>query len=115
MEFVKVATPQSESELSVMVSALEANAIPYYVHNRGLGGLYPGMKVHLFTDQRVMVPIAHASDARDLLAIFLQSPADFDTDIKLAFSDRLRVIVELFLGGWCVPIKRRKFQEDENT
>ena len=115
MEFVSVAIPQSESELSVMVSVLEANAIPYFVQNRGFGGLYPGMKVHLINGQRVMVPTDFASDAIDLLAVFLQAPADFDADVKLAFGDRLRVIVELLLGGWCVPIKRRNLLGDENT
>jgi len=114
MEFVTVAVPQSESELSVMVSVLDANDIPHFVLNRGFGGLYPGMKVHLFNGQRVMVLTDRASDARDLLAVFLQPPTDFDADIKLAFGDRLRVIAELLLGGWCVPFKRRHLHADES-
>lgn len=45
-----------------MVSALEANGIPHFVLNRGFGGLYPGMKVHLYNDQRIMIPQNRAAD-----------------------------------------------------
>jgi hypothetical protein len=64
MEFMLVATPQTESELSVMVSALEANDIPHFVLNRGFGGLYPGMKLHLINGQRIMVPQDRAEPPR---------------------------------------------------
>ena len=37
-----------------MVSMLVAHDIPYYVHNQGFGGLYPGMQVPLYNVQRVM-------------------------------------------------------------
>lgn len=114
MEFIPVAIPQSESELAVMVSMLEANDIPHFVQNRGFGGLYPGMKMHLINVQRIMVPMDRASDATDLLAVFLQPPADYETDIKLGFRDKLRVVIELLLSGWSVPSKRRHLQEDEN-
>ena len=114
MEFVPVAIPQSESELSVMVSVLEAYDIPHFVQNRGFGGLYPGMKVHLINGQLVMVPKERADDASDLLAVFLLPPTDFEADVKLGFGDKLRVIAELLLGGWCIPSKRRRVLEDEN-
>jgi len=115
MEFVPVAIPQSESELSVMVSILQAYDIPHFILNRGFGGLYPGMKVHLINGQHVMVPADRASDAKDLLAVFRQPPTDFEADIKLGFGDRLRVIAELLIGGWCFPAKRRRVHEDENS
>ena len=115
MDFISVATPQSESELSVMVSILEANGILHFVHNRGFGGLYPGMQVPLINGQRVMVRTDCAGDASDLLAFFLLPPTDFEADIKLGLGDRLRVIAELVIGGWCVPFKRWHSRENENN
>ena len=98
-----------------MVSILEANGIPHFVQNRGFGGLYPGMQVHLLNGQRVMVRTDCAGEASDLLAFFLLPPTDFDADIKLGLGDRLRVIAELVIAGWCVPFKRRGSRENENT
>lgn len=108
MEFVPVATPQTESELSVMVSALGANGIPHFVLNRGFGGLYPGMRLHLINDQRIMVPQDRAAEAKDLLGVFNHPPTDFEAEVKLSLKDRLRVVAELLIGGWCVPVKRKK-------
>lgn len=115
MEFVPVATPQTESELSVMVSALEAYGIPHFVLNRGFGGLYPGMKLHLINGQRLMVPQDRVAEARDLLRVFDQPPADFEADVKLTLKDRLRVIVELLIGGWSVPVKRKRLNDEADT
>lgn len=115
MEFVPVATPQTESELSVMVSTLEANGIPHFVLNRGFGGLYPGMKLHLINGQRIMVPQDWAVEARDLLSIFDQPITDFEADVKLSLKDRLRVIAELLIGGWSVPVKRKRLPDEADT
>jgi len=70
MEFLPVATPQTESELAVMVSLLDAHGIQHYVHNQGFGGLYPGMQMDLYNARRLMVPADHAAEALDLLAVF---------------------------------------------
>lgn len=115
MEFVPVASPQTESELSVMVSALEANGIPHFVLNRGFGGLYPGMKVHLYNDQRIMIPLNRVTEAKELLRVFEQPPADFEADVKLSLIDRLRVAAELLIGGWAVPTKRRRLHDADDT
>lgn len=115
MEFMPVATPQTESEISVMVSTLEAYGIPHFILNRGFGGLYPGMKLHLINGQRIMVPQDRAAEARDLLSVFDQPPMDFEAEVKLSFKDRLRVIAELLIGGWSVPVKRRRLHDEADT
>ncbi len=114
MEFVPVAIPQSESELSVMVCVLEANDIPHFVQNRDFGGLFPGMKMHLINGQRVMVPIDQFFEATELLSVFREPPTDFETDIKLAFRDRLRTIAELLLVGWSFPMKYERVRRDDD-
>lgn len=112
MEFFSIAVPRSESELSVMESMLIAHDIPYYVHNRGFGGLHPGMQVPLYNVQRIMVPVAYAEGAMDLFSVFRDSyTTSFATD-KLGLGDRARVIAELILGGWTVPFRYRKFSPD---
>lgn len=115
MEFVPVAIPQTESELAVMVSTLDAHGIPHFVLNRGFGGLYPGMKVQLINGQRIMVPSDHAAEARELLSVFDPPPMDFEAEVKLTWKDRLRVIAELLIGGWSVPVKRKRLHDETDT
>lgn len=109
MEFFSVAVPRSESELSIMVSMLIAHDIPHFVHNRGFGGLYPGMQVPLYNVQRVMIPLAYAEDAIDLFTVFHDSYDESFTNEKLGIVDRIRGIAELIICGWSVPFKHRKF------
>ena len=119
MEFFSLAVPRSESELSVMVSMLVAHNIPYYVQNRGFGGLYPGMQMPLYNVQRVMVPLAYSEESMNLFSAFRDSYEDSFTYEKLGIRDRLRGIAEILLGGWTVPFKYRKFspasEENENA
>ena len=109
MEFFSIAVPRSESELSVMESILVAHDIPYYVHNRGFGGLYPGMQVPLYNIRRIMVPVGDAEAAINLFSAFRDSYTSSSTADKLSFGDRARVIAEIVLGGWTVPFRYRKF------
>ncbi|WP_341676193.1 DUF2007 domain-containing protein [Niveibacterium sp. SC-1] len=107
MTFVPVAVPQTESQLSVMVSLLEAHGIRHFVLNRGFGGLYPGMQIPLYNDQRVMVHEAQAADALELLESLLAPDGASGVQDALRLRDRLRVAAELLLGHWCFPTRRR--------
>lgn len=109
MEFFAIAVPRSESELSVMESMLLAHDIPHYVHNRGFGGLYPGMQVPLYNVRRVMVPVAYAEEAMNLFSVFRDCYTGSSTTDKLSLWDRARVMAEIIFGGWAVPFKYRKF------
>jgi len=115
MEFLPVAKPRTESELAVMVSLLEANGIQHFVHNRGFGGLYPGMQIELYNVQRLMVPAAQASDALELLSVFSQQSAKSDAEQKLDWADKLRVIFETIAFSWSVPLRRGKIQSNEDN
>jgi hypothetical protein len=102
---VKVLSPQSEPELAVVRSLLEAHGIPVFVHGRHLGSLLPGLQIGNYNSQSVMVPEEHASDALELLADFKRSDAS-EVPEPLPWKDRLRVILEGFLFGWLVPGRR---------
>jgi len=119
MEYLAIAVPRSESEITVMVSLLIAHDIPHYVQNRGFGGLYPGMQIPIYNVQRLMVPIAHAEEAANLLAVFREEEPINLTQEKLRLSDRCRVVAELIFGGWALPFRRRRFdcgnEEDEQS
>ena len=104
--FVPVAIPDTEAEFVVMVSVLDAHGVPYFVHNRHFGALYPGMQVPLYTLQRIMVAAPYVADAKELLAPFFAPPLDFETERRFAWTDRIRGIVEFCLGGWVVACKR---------
>ena len=113
MDFLPVATPQTESELAVMVSLLDAHGIQYYVHNQGFGGLYPGMQMDLYNARRLMVPADHAAEALDLLAVFSRPSTTPETDDRMVLADKLWVAIETFVFGWSFPSKRNRSGKQE--
>lgn len=61
----------------------------------------------VFNDQVIMVPDRQVREACELLDI-LQTPSETVTyPEKLGWSDKLRVLAELFLGHWCMPMRRK--------
>jgi hypothetical protein len=94
---------------------LEAHAIPYFVHNGGFGGLYPGMQIDLFNVRTIMVPRSAAGEARDVLQHFLHGDdgaiaSNAGATHRLSGWDRIRLIAELLMFGWCVPpVAGRRF------
>lgn len=76
VEFLPVAFPQSESELIVMVSMLEANGIQHFVNNQGFGSLYPGVLQVGAYARRIMVRADQAPQAIALLAAFKNGELD---------------------------------------
>jgi hypothetical protein len=114
--FVPVAAPDTEAQIATIVCLLNAYDVPHFVHNRYFGGLYPGAQFPLYTLQRIMVPVSHVSEARELLEPFYRAPLPFETERRLRIRDRLRGVVEFALGGWVVACKRwRPGDTDEDT
>ena len=70
MALIQVFSPQSEPELIVVKSLLEAHDIPVFVHGRHFGSLLPGLQLGNANMQVIMVPEERADDARELLAGF---------------------------------------------
>jgi hypothetical protein len=109
MALVRVLSPQSESEIAVVTSLLEAHDIPVFVHGRHLGSLLPGLQIGSYNTQSIMVPEECVADAQELLAEFRRN--DSTTSMPLRGRDRLRVVLEGILFGWLVPNRR----EDKKT
>jgi hypothetical protein len=105
MSLVRVLSPQSESEIAVVTSLLEAHDIPVFIHGRHLGSLLPGLQIGNYNTQSIMVPEERAADALELLSDFRQDEAG-TTPSQLPWRDRLRVILEGVLFGWLVPGRR---------
>jgi hypothetical protein len=105
MALVRVLSPQSESEIAVVTSLLEAHDIPVFIHGRHLGSLLPGLQIGNYNTQSIMVPEERAADALELLTEFRRN--DSNTNIPpLRWRDRLRVVLEGILFGWLVPGRR---------
>lgn len=98
-----------------MLSLLEAHEIRYFVLNRGFGGLYPGMPIHLYNNRKIMVHAAQAQEAFELLEVFRGPLEHFETLHKLGWRDKLRVLAELLLGHWCFPVRRRRFDDETQS
>jgi hypothetical protein len=118
MALVRVLSPQSEPELAVARSLLEAHDIPVFVHGRHLGSLLPGLQIGNYNTQSIMVPEECVTDALELPADFRRnSPAD--TTPPLRWHDRLRVVLEGIIAGWLVPgrheDKRTRPSEDHDS
>ena len=96
-----------------MVSLLEAHGIQHFVHNRGFGGLYPGMQIELYNARRLMVPSDQAVDARELLSVFSTQSPVITADEKMSGIDKLRVLFETCAFGWSFPRKRRKLENKD--
>ena len=63
--------PENPADLALAESILLAEGIPYFVHNRHFGGLYPGVSIGLFNVVTVMVPEAELLRAHEALAELL--------------------------------------------
>jgi hypothetical protein len=103
VSLVPIATPQTESELAVILCLLEADGIPAFVHNGGFGSLHPGAQIPLYNVRRVMVP----SVCRDaaLAALLVLEPPLPD---QSGWREKMKIVVELILFGWFVPRPRRR-------
>jgi len=106
MDLVAVAEPQSESELAVMLSLLEANGIPAFVQNGGFGGLLPGPQIDFYNARRIMVPSTAETEARTTLAVLTQPDEQAVSTPRTSLRDKLRMFLEFFFLGWFVPGRR---------
>jgi hypothetical protein len=107
VSLVPIATPQTESELAVIVCLLDAAGIPAFVHNGGFGSLHPGPQIRLYNERCVMVPDACREDAA--AALLVLKPPLPDTTTRRG---RIRIVIETILFGWFVPGSRRSRDAD---
>jgi hypothetical protein len=106
MALVRVFSPQSESEVLVAASMLEAHGIPAFIHNRGIGSILPGVQINAYNTQSIMVPEEDVPDAVELLAQIKEQPRAAVNPMRLR--DKVRVLLEGLLCGWFVPGSRSR-------
>jgi hypothetical protein len=95
--------PQTLIELAVAESVLEANGIPYFVHNGGFGSLYPGIQLDLFNVRTILVPPSAADAAREVLEHYLGDEPGLKANRERSLWHILRMLAEAVCGPWIVP------------
>ncbi|MGP1716812.1 MAG: hypothetical protein ACTS9Y_06490 [Methylophilus sp.] len=104
---IPIYTPQTESEVAVISSMLDAYEIPYFIRGGAFSKLYPGLQIKDYNTQTVMVPAEFQEVARELLIDFIQpQPQAIKRDSKASISRIFRVCVEMILAGWVFTGKR---------
>lgn len=104
---VPVYQPQTAVDLAIAQSLLEASGIPFFVHNAGFGGLYPGPQIDLYNVRTIMVPPIAVNAAREVLAEYLNQSPEVDQPPAAArprsFWENARMVCEALFFGWFVP------------
>ena len=104
--------PQTLIELAVAESVLEANGIPYFVHNRGFASLYPGIQIDLYNAHTIMVPPSAEESAREVLAHYLCDVPGLLHHREHSFWHIVRMVLEA-AAGWGVPrVGRARKRQD---
>lgn len=112
---IKLYSPSDESELSLIVSILEGDNIPYFIHNYHFGSLHIGPPIDLFNKKTLMVDETYAERAQELLSDFINNTKkESQGNIAYSWSDKLRLILEALLFGWFIPGRRRKLSVKED-
>jgi hypothetical protein len=90
---VRVAVPETESQVALIASALEAAGIPHFVQGGGLGAVMPGLQIRGLNSRYVLVPEADAQDAVELLRELdlMQAPLE-----SAPVMSKLRMVFEAF-------------------
>ncbi len=115
---VPVYRPDNPVDLALAESLLTAEGIPYFVHNRHFGGLYPGMQVELLNARTVMVAEADLPRSREVLADLLTvepEPPPASPRPRLSPGQIFRMFFEAVVFGWFFPAKRRQKNDEVSS
>lgn len=101
-------------QLALAKSLLEAEGIPFFVHNDHFGSLYVGIQIEFLNRKTIMVDEAYEARAKEVIADFLLHDISEPASEKEAYSpwDKLRMIAEGLVFGWVVPGKRRRGKKE---
>ncbi|TRO81140.1 DUF2007 domain-containing protein [Desulfuromonas acetexigens] len=112
---IKLFSPENEVQLALAKSLLEAEGIPFFVHNDHFGSLYVGIQIEFLNRKTIMVDEAYEARAKEVIADFLRQDIAEPAPKKTTYSalDKLRMIAEGLVFGWVVPGKRRRRKKKE--
>jgi len=114
---IPIYQPDTAGDLALAESLLIAEGIPYFVHNRNFGGLYPGVqiglpnvKIGLYNVSTFMVREEDAARARDVLATLLTSVQEAPpvSRPRPSFWQIARMMLEFLTFGWFFPERPRQ-------
>ncbi len=113
---IPIYTPQTESEVAVISSMLDAYEIPYYIRGGAFSKLYPGLQIKDYNMQTFMVPDEFEAVAQELLNDFI-NPTPQEAAVKTQFSITrvFRVLMEITLMGWVFTGKRWNKNKSEDS
>ena len=112
---IKLFSPENEVQFALAKSLLEAEGIPFFVHNDHFGSLYVGIQIEFLNRKTIMVDEAYEARAKEVIADFLRQDIAEPAPKKTTYSalDKLRMIAEGLVFGWVVPGKRRRRKKKE--
>lgn len=103
---VTLCHPEDQLEHMLIVAALEAAQIPYFVVGEYFGGIYPGVQIAWFNERTIQVPSSFYEAACELVKEIRDDYVSPSED--LAVSSKLRMLAETILFGWFMPGGKKK-------
>ncbi len=107
----KLYSPETELDLSFLKSLLQAENIPYFVHNDHFGSLKIGPKIDLLNAKTIFVNDSDEERAEEVIANYLEEQQkeekDNSTTNTYSLSTKLRIIIEALIFSWFIPQGRR--------
>ena len=100
-------SPSTSVELAVVESLLNAEKIPYFVHNEHFGGLEVGPAIPLVNERAVFVSEEDFERASGIIAVPPSLPDATPTGGSVSVFAKLRMVVEVLLLGWLLPAQRK--------
>jgi hypothetical protein len=99
---VLIYIPDRPWELALVLCLFDAYGVPHFVHNSYLGGLFPACpQIEISTTCAGFIFPPEMLPTRQLLEDFF--PGLGATPYEMSDRDKLRVVLECFLGGWFIP------------
>jgi hypothetical protein len=111
---VKLFSPENEVQLAIVKSLLEAEGIPFFVHNDHFGSMRVGIQIELLNKKTVLVDEQFEERAREIVADFLRNTEPEPTHMPERYSvwDKIRMLFEGLFFGWVMPGKRWRSRDD---
>lgn len=104
---VELYSPDSEVELLLLQSVLDAAGIDYFVKNKTFGALTPGPQIALCNRRTFLVPEDQLAEAREVVLEFLDRTGTPEPR-PYPLREKLRMVFEFLFFGWFLPGKRHR-------
>lgn len=112
---INLYSPESESELAILKSLLDAEQIEYFIFNDHFGSLRVGPPIALFNAKAIVVKEKDFEQAKSILDEYLSNSKKENEGppSKYSWRDKARMVMEVLFFGWFIPGKRRKARHKE--